>query len=84
MDGVYGSTVRGNKVYVRVFSWSGAELSLPPLRRRVLAASVMGSGDGAFTQTSRGLTVRVPAAERRFVDTIIVLRTASPAASLAP
>jgi alpha-L-fucosidase len=84
VDGAYGSTVRGNKVYVHVLSWPGAELSLPPLRQPVLAASVMGGGNVAFTQTSGGLTLRVPAAERRPVDTIIVLRTASPAASLAP
>jgi len=84
VDGAYGSTVRGNNVYVHVLAWRDAELSLPPLRQRVLAASVMGGGKAAFTQTPRGVIVRVPAAERRPVDTIIVLRTASPAASLAP
>ena len=84
VDGVYGSTVRGDEVYVHVLSWPSAELRLPPLGQRVLSASIMGGGTAVFTQTSRGLTVRVPRAERRPVDTIIVLRTASPVASLAP
>jgi alpha-L-fucosidase len=84
VDGAYGSTVRGNKVYVHVLSWAGAELRLPPLRQRVLSAAVMGGGDAVFSQTSSGLTIRVPAAERRPVDTVVVLRTASPAAPLVP
>jgi alpha-L-fucosidase len=84
VDGVYGSTVRGDEVYVHVLSWPGAELRLPPLRERVLSVSVMGGGEAAFKQTSRALTIRVPPAERHPVDTIVVLRTASPAVSLEP
>jgi alpha-L-fucosidase len=84
VDGVYGSTVRGDDVYVHVLSWPGAELRLPPLGQRVLSASIMGGGKAVFRQTSQGLTVRVPPAERQPVDTIIVLRTARPVASLAP
>lgn len=84
VDGVYGSTVRGDNVYVHVLSWPGAELKLPRLGQRVLAASVMGGGKAVFMQTPQGLTIRVPPAERQPVDTIIVLRTGSPAASLAP
>lgn len=84
VDGVYGSTVHGKELYVHVLSWQGTELSLPPLAVRVLSASVMGGGRVGFTQTSRQLVLRVPAAERRPVDTIIVLGTASAAPSLTP
>ena len=84
VDGVYGSTVRGDDVYLHVLSWPGAELRLPSLAQRVLSASILGGGTVIFRQTSRELTVRVPPAQRQPVDTVIVLRTARPAASLAP
>jgi alpha-L-fucosidase len=84
VDGVYGSTVQGEHVYIHVLSWPGAELRLPPLPQRVVSASIMDGPRAAFRQASRNLTIRVPPAERRAIDTIIVLDTASPAVPLAP
>jgi alpha-L-fucosidase len=84
VDDVYGSTVRGDHVYIHVVSWPGGELRLPPLPQRVLSASIMGGPQLVFSQTSQDLTIRVPPAERHPIDTVIVLDTASVAASLSP
>jgi alpha-L-fucosidase len=84
VDGIYGSTVHGDDIYLHVLSWPRRALRLPPLPQRVLSATALTGGKAQFTQTPRGITVRLGAAERQPVDTIIVLRTATPAASLAP
>ncbi|HEX8756205.1 MAG TPA: alpha-L-fucosidase [Steroidobacteraceae bacterium] len=84
VDGVYGSTVRGDDIYIHVLSWPGAQLRFPRLAQTVLSASVMGGGKISFTQSSTGLTVSVPPAERHSIDTIVLLTTQTPAASLAP
>lgn len=84
VDGVYGSTVRGRDLYVHVLSWPSEVLRLPPLAQKVRSASVLGGGAVWFRQTSRSLTVRVPRGERRAIDTILLIKTARPAFSLAP
>ncbi len=79
------STCRGRSVYLHVFRWPprGA-LALPPLERRVLAASVVGGGGADVRQAATGLSIDVPPPHRRSIDTVVRLDLDGPAGSLAP
>ena len=82
--GAWGaSTHRGDRVYVHVFEWEDEVRVLPGLRQRILSASLLGGGDVPFTQTDALVKLYVPAAHRDPVDTVVVLRLASPVAGMA-
>jgi alpha-L-fucosidase len=79
------STHRGTCVYVHVLEWPReGPVGLPPLERRVLAASVLGGGDAEVRQASRGITLDVARAQRRPIDTVVRLELDGPAGTLSP
>ena len=68
------STHRGANVYVHVLRWpKEGPVVLPPLERRILAASVVGGGGAEVQQASAGLTVHVAPGQRRPIDTVVRL-----------
>ncbi len=78
------STRKGNTVYLHIFAWPGDQLTLPPLPKKVKAASVLGGGKADVSQTSGALTITVPTADRPPIDTIIKLDLDGPALDIAP
>jgi alpha-L-fucosidase len=77
------STRRGDRVYVHVFDWPAAGLTLPPVGARVLDASVLGGGRAEARATAAGLELRVASADRRSIDTVVELRLDRPASTIA-
>ena len=79
LPGEWGcSTHKDGKIYVHVFKWDGNKVQLPPLERTIQSASVLGGGTAEFRQDENGVELRVPRTKQDGVDTIVVLRTASP------
>jgi len=78
VDGVYGSTTRGNSIYVHVLSWPADELKLPALPAKIVSARTLAGAPVRFSQSSQGLSIRVDAAGRDAVDTVVRLETSQP------
>ena len=77
------STYRGDKVYVHVMQWSGAELLLPALEQRIGSARALTGGNVTFRQEKEAIHVWLPEANRDAVDSIIELQLAGPVKGMA-
>ncbi|MBP7933798.1 MAG: alpha-L-fucosidase [Phycisphaerae bacterium] len=87
MPGLWGaSTHRGKKVYLHVLEWPDGEdlLALPAIKARIVASSLLGGGTVTVRQGEKGITVGVPAPDRRDPDTIVVLELDCPAMDIPP
>jgi len=76
VDGAYGSTQRGKKVYLHILRWpeGGKPLVLPPLPgRRIASVGTLGKGHAEVTQTRDGISVTVPESARSAPVTVVVL-----------
>jgi len=72
------TTQRGDRVFVHVLSWQDAELSLPPLARRVRAASLLAGGRAVpFRETDAGLILVLPPRAAGEVDQVVALDLAA-------
>jgi alpha-L-fucosidase len=78
------STCKGNVVYLHIFNTPGDSLTLPPLPKTVLSASILGGGTTEFRQTPEALTISLPAQARPPIDTIVKLTLDGPAIDIAP
>jgi len=85
-QGRYTSTHKGNRIYVHVLAWprDDAPLELPPIARKVIASSVLTGGTVTVAQSPEAITVSLPVADRREIDTIIVLELDGPASDIPP
>lgn len=79
VDGVYGMTQRGDRLYLFVQQWPGAELTLPALPQRVAGVRNLSGDEVAWHDSPQGLTVSVPAAQRGEPVTVLEIRTAAAA-----
>ena len=83
--GAWGcSTRKGDTIYLHVFDWGSGELDLPPLGRKIVGSSVLTGGSATVRQTADSLTVSVPAAYRRPIDTVVALRIEGDARGIPP
>jgi alpha-L-fucosidase len=83
--GAWGaSTRRGTRIYLHVFAWDGDARTLPAIPAKVTRVQLLGGARVEFTQTTSSLTVRVPAASRDPIDTVIALDLDRPAMTIAP
>src|ERR1019366_4125707 len=64
------STRHGNTVYLHVLRWDADHMALPPLPRKVTASAVLTGGTVTVEQTADALTLTVPPANRRPLDTL--------------
>lgn len=76
------TTHRGDTVYVHVLKWPGERITLPPIDKKVLSATLLCGGAAAVRQTDRGIEITVPPEDRRELDTIVILRLDGPASDL--
>jgi alpha-L-fucosidase len=78
------TTQSGDRVYVHVLDWADDDLSLPPLPRRVRAASVFFGGAALpFREAPSGVTITLPPRNPGDVDLVVALDLV-PAAPAAP
>jgi alpha-L-fucosidase len=83
--GAWGaSTRRGNRIYLHVFEWDGDARILPAIPATVTRAGLPGGAPVEFSHAGASLIVRVPAARRDPIDTVIALDLDRPALTLAP
>ncbi|MBN1420916.1 MAG: alpha-L-fucosidase [Planctomycetes bacterium] len=78
------TTCRGSRVYVHVLRWPDGDVKLPPIDRKVVAASLLGGGPAIVRQTERSIQIAVEPPRRDPIDTIVVLELDAPAAGAAP
>jgi len=86
LPGTYGvSTNRGQKIYVHVLDWKGADkLLLPAIPAKVVHAALLAGGEATVSQTEQGIEITVPAGSRNDTDTIVVLELDQPADRIKP
>lgn len=79
VDGVWGTTQRGDRVYLHVLRWAADVLRLPALPRRVRAARNLSGAGVDWREHERGLAVTVAPPDRGAPVTVIEF-TLGPAA----
>ena len=77
------STHRGDKVYVHVMQWSGAELLLPALEQKIASARALTGGNATFKQEEGAIRLYLPESNRDAADSIIELQLAGPVKGMA-
>ncbi len=71
------TTQKGDSVYLHVLHWNAPLLALPPLEKKIISArNLIGGGAVEFTQTDRGIIVKLPAMEKAEIDRVVVLKLA--------
>ncbi|MBE7499427.1 MAG: alpha-L-fucosidase [Verrucomicrobiales bacterium] len=79
------STRQGDTLYLHVFEWPVTDvLRLPPLPRNVLSSRVLTGGDLEVRQSNERLSLRVPAADRQPIATVIALKLDGSAMDIPP
>jgi alpha-L-fucosidase len=81
----YGSTCKGNNVYVHVFTTdSNGTVTLPPIARKVVRYRLMNEGAIRVNQTDNGITMTLGKYDIQPLDTIAVLELDGSAEELVP
>jgi alpha-L-fucosidase len=78
------STRRGRFVYLHITHWRDERLVLPPLGLKVVASRLLTGGTVRVGQTRDALTIEVPPADRRAIDTLVRLELDGSALGLPP
>ncbi|HWH72314.1 MAG TPA: alpha-L-fucosidase, partial [Candidatus Sulfotelmatobacter sp.] len=80
-----GSTRSGNTIYLHILqTWTGRQLRLPPLPRKIVAAKVLTGGRAVVAQTEDGITLEIDPAQHPRLDTIVALEVDGSAMELKP
>jgi len=83
--GAWGSaTHKGNTIYLHLFGAGADPVVLPPIEKKILQATLLTGGKVTVKQTDESIEVAVPEADRREIDTIVVLQLDGPAAEANP
>lgn len=78
------STRKGNTVFVHLLGKSDEILKLPNLSRKIISSSLSTGGTVDVKQTADGITIEIPDADWREIDTIVKLDLDGPALDIAP
>jgi alpha-L-fucosidase len=81
---VYGSTCKGNRVYLHVFDQKLTTLTLPPLPGKILGCSMINGGKSTVTQDANAVTVSINPNDMEGPTTIVVLELAESAEQILP
>lgn len=81
---VYGTTCRGNLIYLHVFDRSLSKLTLPPLPRKVVRSRMLNGGKVQITQRRDALVVDISPNDMETPSTIVVLEVHGSAEGIAP
>jgi len=80
----YGSTCKGNTVYLHIFKTDNGTLVLPPLGRKIVEYRLLGGGAVDVKQTDQGVAVSVGQRDMKPLETIVVLKLDGDAVALDP
>lgn len=81
----YGSTCKGNTVYVHVFKTDGNQtVTLPPIDKKVLQYRLINGGKVNVNQSDKGITITIGKYDIQPVDTIVVLELDGSAEEMTP
>ncbi len=72
------STHKGDTIYVHILNWAGERLTLPAIKPRIVASSVLTGGTAEVKQIEQRITISIPPSERQETDTIVVLKLDGP------
>jgi alpha-L-fucosidase len=80
------STYRDRTVYIHILDWGavGKRLVLPPIKPRIVSASMLTGGTPTVKQTRKGVEIAVPASHQQGPDTIVILQLDGSAAAIEP
>jgi len=79
--GAWGTaTYKASTVYVHLLDPKLDPVVLPPIDKKIVASRVLTGGTASVKQTDAGIAISVPAADRKEIDTIVVLTLDGPAA----
>lgn len=81
---VYGSTCKGNKIYLHIFDAKATKLVLPPLPKKLIRSSMLNGGEVSVTQSDNDVTVEVNPYDFQTPTTIVVLELAGSAEDITP
>ena len=73
------STYKDNRVYVHILDPLRDSVVLPAVTRKIRSSRLLTGGTAAVKQTPRGIAISVPKADRREIDTIVLLEFDGPA-----
>jgi alpha-L-fucosidase len=68
------ATHKGNTIYVHILDPNLDVVKLSPLPNKIVGSSLLTGGTATVKQTDRSIEISVPKADRREIDTIVVLR----------
>ena len=74
-----GSTWKGNKVYLHILKWDGNQLTLPPLKTRIIRGKALTGGNVRIEQTGEATIIHMPVREQNKVNTVVKLEMETPA-----
>jgi len=81
---IYGSTCKGNLVYLHVFDPKVTTLTLPPLPRKIVGCSMLNGGKATVAQDAKSVTVSINPNDVASPSTIVVLKLDGSAEQIAP
>src|SRR6185437_14692505 len=81
---VYGSTCKGNKIYLHVFDTKATKLVLPPLPRKIIRSGMLNGGEVKVAQANHAVTVEINPYDFQIPTTIVVLELDGSAEGIAP
>jgi len=73
------ATYNGKRIYVHILNWVGDTVVLPPIDKKIVGSSVLTGGTATVKQNKERIEISVPKADRRDIDTIVVLELDGPA-----
>ena len=74
-----GSTHKGVAIYLHILRWPSETITLPAIPRRIVRHTVLTGGSASVKQSASRIEIRVAAAGRHPVDTIVKLELDGPA-----
>ena len=80
----YVSTRTGRTVYLHILKAPAGALVLPPLPAKIVKSSLLTGGKVVVNQTEKGVSIEIPTADIKPIDTIVKLELDHDALTLAP
>ncbi len=74
------STHKDDNIYVHVLNWDSDKVILPPIKKRIVKNSILNGGVCFVKQTAEGIDISTREANKKKIDTVIVLELDGPAA----
>jgi alpha-L-fucosidase len=78
------STLKQDRIYLHLTGWDTAELTLPPIGRKILSRRLLSGGEVHVEQSDRAVTIRLPQQDRKEPVTVVELRVDGPAVDIPP